>query len=424
MFKILTPALCLLLAFPLMAAPKVLPKRGDVQLYADKDESREVCKFHNGTTAKILKDDDDSVLLKADSCQGWAKKAVLEYAPDKSEPPVQLESVEICDWVECMVPKEFWADSFALYYNDSTLFSPSIDFNARLNQVRDSLEQYYILHPESVIEHRDFFDRYIARFAYNVRFARMEWNHLDKRFFLMHQTQFDSVYKANRSRYLDSLKHVPKELRQGIRLSMLEYEMEDSAFAAKKIENEEEMQLIADSISDGDVSKKINIMQTYKIPQPRKFLFGVSLYGTHLMGKNASRHGEIVGGEGFFGGPSIFGFSALYLSIGAGMNSGEKFTAKNEVTYEKKDFMVSIDIGYLIMPVIPFKSDWTIQPEIGVGGGVHLADAIFYSTWGVRFWKKEPGWKGLAKWSAGASVKVDYLHLRAVKLDIRRSFFI
>lgn len=85
-----------------MAAPKnVKSKRGDLDLTKSKGGTDVVCTAGFSEELRIVKDEDDAVLVKASCGQGWVGKSAVEYvakaAGDKS---MTLEGVDVVGWLD------------------------------------------------------------------------------------------------------------------------------------------------------------------------------------------------------------------------------------------------------------------------------------------------------------------------------------
>jgi hypothetical protein len=152
------------------AASFVASKKGDIQLTQLKDGSGTKCVMSFMDTAFILKfSDNDFVLLKTKSgCRGWAKKGNLKFI-------AKLSSIEEIE-TSCILDtkpadantlynfRKSLADSIAIYYGDSTLYSyldstkyfhhpDDSKFTLRFDTIKDSLYRYYMEHPRLPLEH-------------------------------------------------------------------------------------------------------------------------------------------------------------------------------------------------------------------------------------------------------------------------------
>ena len=111
------------------AAPPVASKKGDIQLTQLKDGSGSTCTMQSSESATILKSppNEEVVLLRTTSgCQGWAKNKDLEYIAQASlaePPPSCILDILPADANTLYNIQKSLADSIAIYYGDSTLYS-------------------------------------------------------------------------------------------------------------------------------------------------------------------------------------------------------------------------------------------------------------------------------------------------------------
>lgn len=102
MTKKIVFCLLALMVVAAMAAPKnVKSKRGDLDLTKSKDGTDVICTAGFNEELRIVKDDGDAVLVKANCGQGWVGKSAVEYvakaAGDKS---MTLEGVDVVGWLD------------------------------------------------------------------------------------------------------------------------------------------------------------------------------------------------------------------------------------------------------------------------------------------------------------------------------------
>ena len=204
------------LVFHTSAAHLATPQENDILLTQLKDGSGTKCVMSFMDTAFILKfSDNDFVLLKTKSgCRGWAKKGNLKFI-------AKLSSIEEIE-TSCILDtkpadantlynfRKSLADSIAIYYGDSTLYSyldstkyfhhpDDSKFTLRFDTIKDSLYRYYMEHPRLPLEHEQFLTKMFGINRNNLFFARMEWDSLATFFSLNPDSVFDTVYATNRN---------------------------------------------------------------------------------------------------------------------------------------------------------------------------------------------------------------------------------
>ena len=224
------------------AASFVASKKGDIQLTQLKDGSGKICTLQSKESASILKSnpDEDVVLLQTKSgCKGWANKKELEYVTANST-ITESEASCILDTkpanaITLYNFQKSLADSIAIYYGDSTLYSyldstkyfhhpDDTIFSFRFSAIKDSLYRYYMEDPHFPLEHGQFLKKILGINKNNFIFARMEWDSLATIFSLYPDSIFDKVYDTNRNLYRDSINKLPPLKRRTATLALLDYE--------------------------------------------------------------------------------------------------------------------------------------------------------------------------------------------------------
>ena len=441
----------LLIAIASSSAMDMVRSRSDeLWLLQRPDGSGDPCKIEYGEPAQIVTEKNGLLLISGfSSCMGWAEKSDLTYIPkDPRSPTLSQHTVDICTWRNtCSAPKitlqirKAAADSVALYTGDSTILDyanqdngeKSSPFITRFEEITDSLYKVYIGKPFSKIKHWSFFKYAILKNHDNIFFARMEWDSIPTAFHLEHDPVFDSVYTANRSMYLDSLKKIDPLRRWSITLSMIEYEKDSK-----------ELQAIADSLGqlnfkygkyDSDFYKKLYTMQ--EMPRRLPLEHGYWVYGgfqasfSHMQGSQDSIYGEFIGLHFLLGLPTRIGTFALNASINFGINTGSSFKT-DSASFEHNDYVLATDFALLYRPIFNIHdiyNMWAVQPEIGIGYHEFDKEVHYYSL-GIRYERSVEkldyrlhSWPGIINgWSVGISAKMKHWHFLGVTADVRFAF--
>ena len=446
----------LLLTFALIsyakAAPMVTPKREDLKATQQIDGSGRSCILHFKESASIIKNyaDEDRVLLKAESgCIGWVKKNDLEYVSTTS--PIETYPIDYRNWdapdaIALYNLRKKFADSIATYYGDSTLFSllKSEDFSIRHKAIIDSLYRQVLEKPQEKIEHWDYL-KHFGIHPQNVFFAKMEWDSLKAVFSLQSDSIFDSIYTANRNQYLESIKSLPQAQQLLATIAIMDYEMSLQKKEGKSRDeswnaNILKIQSLAEKLVQEEPQYKEAIYRFYYnigyIPRRRDptFYFAAGLSTIHLLGKENSVHGELLGLDLIWlGAYTPIGTFAIKSTLAFGINSGNEFTYNNEdKLFKHNSFLATMDGSIIYRPTISIYNTlntWAIKPELGLGI-YFLDDTIFYYSVGIRYEKSMGSHESNAKqpygiingWSIGLTSKWSGINFKGIALDIRWAF--
>lgn len=441
------------------AAPPVASKKSDIQLTQLKDGSGSTCTMQSSESATILKNppNEEVVLLRTTSgCQGWAKNKDLEYITQASlaePPPSCILDILPADANTLYNIQKSLADSIAIYYGDSTLYSyldstkffhhpDDSKFSLRFNAIKDSLYRYYMENPYHLLEHDQFITNKLRINKSNFFFARMEWDSLATIFSLYPDSIFDEVYATNRNLYSDSIKKLSPLKRRSATLALLDYEKKintpneiskDTAWYKHQLK----MQTLADSIVQEHPQYNEPVYKYHynmgQIPKRRNpsFYFAAGVSAMHLFGDNESVYGELLGLDLIFlGGFTPIGTFALKSAIAFGASTGKEFIYKDDKkVFKHNSFLSTADISILYRPTISVHNiynTWAILPEFGTGLYL-LDDNIFYYALGIRYEKSMGSQESNAKqpygiingWSIGLTSKWSGINFKGIALDIR-----
>ena len=442
------------------AASFVASKKGDIQLTQLKDGSGKICTLQSKESASILKSnpDEDVVLLQTKSgCKGWANKKELEYVTASS---TIIESDASCildtkpaDANTLYNFRKSLADSIAIYYGDSTLYSyldstkyfhhpEDSEFPLRFDTIKDSLYRYYMESPHLSLKHEHFLKKILGINKNNFIFAKMEWDNLATIFSLYPDSIFDKVYDTNRNLYSDSINKLPPLKRRTATLAILDYEKKlrtpnrnskDTTWYKHQLK----MQTLADSIVQENPQYSEPVYSYYYNmgPIPKRFdpsfYFAAGVSAMHLFGDNNSVYGEFLGIDLIFlGGFTPIGTFALKSTLAFGANTGKEFVYNDdEKVFKHNSFLSTIDASILYRPAISLHNvynTWTILPEIGAG--IYLMDDnIFYYALGIRYERSMQKLESTIKnrygiingWSLGLTSKWSGISFKGLALDIR-----
>ena len=440
------------------AASFVVSKKGDIQLTQLKDGSGTKCVMSFMDTAFILKiSDNDFVLLKTKSgCRGWAKKGNLKFI-------AKLSSIEEIE-TSCILDtkpadantlynfRKSLADSIAIYYGDSTLYSyldstkyfhhpDDSKFTLRFDTIKDSLYRYYMEHPRLPLEHEQFLTKMFGINRNNLFFARMEWDSLATFFSLNPDSVFDTVYATNRNLYSDSIKKLSPLKRRTATLAILDYEKKlhttnGNSKDTTWYKHQLKMQTLADSIVQENPQYSSPIYSYYYNmgPIPKRFdpsfYFAAGVSAMHLFGDNNSVYGEFLGIDLFLGGFTPIGTLTLKSTLAFGANTGREFIYNNdEKVFKHNSFLSTIDASILYRPAFSLHNiynTWAILPEIGAGVYL-LDDNIFYYALGIRYERSMQKLESTIKnrygiingWSLGLTSRWSGNAFKGIILDIR-----
>ena len=449
------------LVFHTNAAFLATPQENDILLTQLKDGSGTKCVMSFMDTAFILKfSDNDFVLLKTKSgCRGWAKKGNLKFI-------AKLSSIEEIE-TSCILDtkpadantlynfRKSLADSIAIYYGDSTLYSyldstkyfhhsDDSKFTLRFDTIKDSLYRYYMETPHRPLEHEQFLTKMFGINRNNLFFARMEWDSLATIFSLNPDSVFDTVYATNRNLYSGSIKKLSPLKRRTATLALLDYKKKlrtpnNNSKDSTWYKHQLKMQTLADSIvqenpqySDPVYSYYYNMGQIPKRLNP-SFYFAAGVSAMHLFGDNNSVYGEFLGIDLFLGGFTPIGTLTLKTTLAFGANTGREFIYNDdEKVFKHNSFLNTIDASILYRPAFSLHNiynTWAILPEIGAGVYL-LDDNIFYYALGIRYERSMQRLESTIKnrygiingWSLGLTSKWSGLAFKGIVLDIRWAF--